>query len=325
MLCFAWAQGFTLPSTMPHHIIDTMQVARTSPLTMGLAMDMLKANQAVVATEQRHVSTEDARVSEHDEYYLVAVTAPGVAASDITIRASGGHLTILGRTMKGSKTYETSNKVALPIDGDAEAAFASNKDGVVTITVPKAISTDNSAIAVAAEDHVADDMFDGKYRLEIVAAGIAPEDLDLSVEEGVLTVRGETPATGATIDRSFRLPLYASAAGAVASHVDGILTVSVPVNKPAGVSRLIAVSDMRQALPPPPQEPALPREDFVRPQAVEEPAIESAVVVEEEPPVVSEPVVGNVSPRAVQHLSKKAKKGKRNKGSANSQEHAVAV
>merc|ERR1712146_39757 len=69
----------------------------------------------------------------------------------------------------------------------------------------------------------------GPYKLTVVAAGVAASDLTWAAEDGTLKICGETKRTGARFaGRSFRLPEDADATKARASHVDGILTVTVP-------------------------------------------------------------------------------------------------
>lgn len=79
------------------------------------------------------------------------------------------------------------------------------------------------------------------YTLTLVAPGLAPTDLDITIDDSnVLKVDGENARTGASIERSVRLPRDADGAGARASHVDGILTLTVP--KKLAESKLITVN-----------------------------------------------------------------------------------
>lgn len=80
------------------------------------------------------------------------------------------------------------------------------------------------------------------YRISIELPGVAEDDIDLSVEEGVVTLRGEKKTTreesGETwffserqygaFSRSFRLPPDAEADKVDARLKDGVLTVTVP-------------------------------------------------------------------------------------------------
>jgi HSP20 family protein len=82
----------------------------------------------------------------------------------------------------------------------------------------------------------------GAYRIAIELPGVAEEDIHLSVEGGVVTVRGEKRSereeTGETwyfserqygaFARSFRLPEDADAEAVTAALKDGVLTVTLP-------------------------------------------------------------------------------------------------
>lgn len=85
------------------------------------------------------------------------------------------------------------------------------------------------------------------YRIAIELPGVAEDDIHLSVEEGVVTVKGEKRTgreeTGETwffserqygsFQRSFRLPADADPAAVKATLKDGVLTVALPRKAPA--------------------------------------------------------------------------------------------
>ncbi len=80
------------------------------------------------------------------------------------------------------------------------------------------------------------------YRISVELPGVAEKDIELSVEDGVVTLKGEKRTereeTGETwffserqygaFSRSFRLPPDADAAKVDAALKDGVLTVTVP-------------------------------------------------------------------------------------------------
>ncbi len=88
---------------------------------------------------------------------------------------------------------------------------------------------------------------DGAYRIAIELPGVGEKDIELTVDEGVVTVKGEKKAAreekGDTwyfserqygaFSRSFRLPADADAAAVRADLKDGVLTVTVPRRAPA--------------------------------------------------------------------------------------------
>lgn len=96
------------------------------------------------------------------------------------------------------------------------------------------------------------------YDIAMELPGVSEEDVDLSVEDGVVTIRGEkktqTEKKGDTwyfserqygaFSRSFRLPADADAAKASAKMTDGVLHVTVPklAAQEASGARKIAIS-----------------------------------------------------------------------------------
>jgi HSP20 family protein len=99
---------------------------------------------------------------------------------------------------------------------------------------------------------------DNTYDISMELPGVSEEDIDLSVEDGVVTIRGEkkteTEKKGDTwyfserqygaFRRSFRLPADADGANASAKMKDGVLHVTVPKLSPekADASRKIKIA-----------------------------------------------------------------------------------
>ncbi|MBJ6371474.1 Hsp20/alpha crystallin family protein [Sedimentitalea arenosa] len=89
------------------------------------------------------------------------------------------------------------------------------------------------------------------YDITMELPGVSEDDIDLSVEDGVVTIRGEkkteTEKKGDTwyfserqygaFRRSFRLPADADGAKASASMKDGVLHVSVPKLAPEATNK----------------------------------------------------------------------------------------
>lgn len=113
---------------------------------------------------------------------------------------------------------------------------------------PRRIATARD-ISGAATSPVADwvpavDIIEEKERFVLRAdvPGVGPEDIDISMEKGVLTLSGERHATSADEDtgvqrieratgrflRRFTLPESANAEGVAAKCANGILEVSIP-------------------------------------------------------------------------------------------------
>ncbi len=87
---------------------------------------------------------------------------------------------------------------------------------------------------------------DGAYRISIELPGVGEDDLELTVDGGVLSVKGEKRTSreeqGETwffserqygaFSRSFRLPADADEAAVRADLKDGVLSIVVPRQKP---------------------------------------------------------------------------------------------
>ena len=95
---------------------------------------------------------------------------------------------------------------------------------------------------------------DSEYVLRGDVPGIAQEDIEIRVEEGLLSVRGERSrpesderlrnggrAFGKFL-RRFWLPDSVETDGARASYVDGVLEISLPKRDPEENSRLVPVN-----------------------------------------------------------------------------------
>ncbi len=85
------------------------------------------------------------------------------------------------------------------------------------------------------------------YRISMEVPGVAEDDIELTVENGIVTIRGEKKTEReekgdkwffserqfGAFTRSFRLPPDADEAGVKADLKDGVLTVTVPRAAPA--------------------------------------------------------------------------------------------
>lgn len=88
------------------------------------------------------------------------------------------------------------------------------------------------------------------YRISLELPGVDEGDIDIGIDHGMLTIRGEkkqeheeksetwyfSERQYGAFQRSFRLPADADEAGVKAELKDGVLTVSVPRRKPAGTA-----------------------------------------------------------------------------------------
>jgi len=208
------------------------------------------------------LSTEQPRITQDDTRYTIVITAPGVSAADVKVTALESRIHVKGATADGTNTHVVYYTLTLGEDADTENASASCADGLVTVTVPKKEREVATVVAIGVSTDAAMETTDCEcgdecpcddekrcegmneekkpYTLTVVAAGLAAADLQLSAEGRVLSIKGETARTGAKLRRVFHLPRDATLERATATHVDGILTVSVP-RKATAQPKAIAV------------------------------------------------------------------------------------
>ncbi len=88
---------------------------------------------------------------------------------------------------------------------------------------------------------------DGAYRIAMELPGVEEKDIQLTVDQGMVTVKGEKKAEReekgdtwyfserqfGSFSRSFRLPSDVDEGAVKADLKDGVLTISVPKKKPA--------------------------------------------------------------------------------------------
>jgi len=94
-----------------------------------------------------------------------------------------------------------------------------------------------------------------KYILRVELPGVDPKDIEMSVEDGRLTLKGEKRDEGREEDkdhylrevgygrfqRSFRLPRGVKAEELKARHENGVLTVTIPARSLADASRRVPI------------------------------------------------------------------------------------
>merc|ERR1719267_297920 len=185
------------------------------------------------------------RVSEDPDgqAYMLFLEAPGVKAQDLTIDADtrgNGRLAVRGETSIGTQTHSVNHTVTLPSDADANAATAESVDGIIQITIPKKAPAEPMRVDVSTNhEGAADESLEEAYQVTVVAAGVAASDLDVRVDDRMLTVRGESEKTGARVARRYVLPRDADAPATTAVHIDGVLTLTVPKKAAAEPKRVL--------------------------------------------------------------------------------------
>jgi HSP20 family protein len=96
---------------------------------------------------------------------------------------------------------------------------------------------------------------DGKVVLRMELPGVEPDKVDVTLDDGRLTIRGEKQREGkqdkadfylreiahGKFERSFTLPEGVNADGIEARHVNGVLQVTIPVEEETSKTRKIPV------------------------------------------------------------------------------------
>ena len=108
-------------------------------------------------------------------------------------------------------------------------------------------------LSPASDAHADDDA----YQISIELPGVGEKDIEISVHDGIVTVKGEKTAEReekgdtwffserqyGSFSRTFRLPADADGDGIAAKLKDGVLKLSVPrITSPAPEARKITIS-----------------------------------------------------------------------------------
>lgn len=218
-------------------MLSTMLNDFIMPNPLDVMMSDVLRSSPCRRTSNAHFNSRAPVVEDKDDHFAVVMPAPGVKAEDLKVSFKDDALTIVGETTTatGSHTHFINWTMRFPATVDSEAIKASHVDGLLQVKLPKiekneAVET-KQIIAADSEATPTDDA--PRYNVTIPAAGVAKSDLSITVEAGVLKVSGETKRTGVRlVSRTFRLPRDADMDDVRASHVDGLLTVSVKKRAP---------------------------------------------------------------------------------------------
>ena len=207
---------------------------------MHSAFDMILEPQAWPDASSRLTKNEDGST------YTLSLPAPGVAPQDIKVSVEGRTLVIEGESKRPGAQRSIRFSTQLPHDADADQAVASSINGLLQLTVPvkpelapMRIEVNHTPADIASDDEDSDG-----YTLTLAAPGIAASDVEILAKDGLLQVTGETRRTGARVAKRVRLPRDADASAASATHVDGLLTVSVPKKSEAQVKKVLTVESV---------------------------------------------------------------------------------
>jgi len=229
----------------PAHPLDMLM---QSALHDAIAMPVARAHLTRLGAPQPRLSETE------DGAYEISLAAPGVSPNDLTIEATNGRLTIKGETRTAAHTHFVNYSVALPEDADADAASATSTDGLLTVALPKIAKPEPAKIAISTsapiEEEAETDEATRPYKLTLVAAGLAPTDVEITAEAAnVLFATGETKRTGARLHRRFKLPRDADAPSATATCVDGLLTIAVPKRAKTAAKTLVVNAPVSEQKP----------------------------------------------------------------------------
>ena len=182
---------------------------------------------------QRHASPRH-HLHETETDWRLALTLPGIRPEDLKLTVEEGVLSIEGETRDDAhRRLSVSERLRLPRDANVKAAVVTAEHGILTITFPKIAPVMHSLPVTEGALRTAAGPSD--YRLTLALPGMRPADLKLTVEDGVLSIAGETK-TGhqhLRVARRERLPHDADVAAAIAVAEHGILTVVLPKREPS--------------------------------------------------------------------------------------------
>ena len=179
--------------------------------------------------------------------YQLTLMLPGVRPEDLKMTFEEGLLSVKGECTTGHQRVTASERLRLPRDADGEAAVATAEHGILTITFPKRIpmrqelTVTEGPVPVVSSD----------YRLALALPGMRPADLKLTVEDGVLSIAGETTTAHQhlRVARRERLHADADVEAAAVGVENGILTVVLPKRESEAAVHTIKIASNAHSLP----------------------------------------------------------------------------
>ena len=206
---------------------------QTSMMMMDAMMsDALLDRLAVLPRARNRDALPSRLVPKEDGTYALTLSAPGVKPEDLKVSVSDEKvLRVSGETTTPVGVHSICWAARLPNDVDTNAISATLNHGILSLTLAKKTEARPMQIElskVTTDASESDDDDDTSYTLTLPVPGLAADDLTLNVANEVLHIKGETKRTGAHVAKSMRLPHDVDVAGARASHVDGLLTITLP-------------------------------------------------------------------------------------------------
>jgi len=202
----------------------------------GLMMDLLAppmdpfspllSHSAGLALALERQAAKEVTVEESDEGYEYTMTVPGIRPADLTLEVCEDVMRIA--FPRGER------RLRLPRDAEAGEASATLEHGLLVLSIPR-----RAALTIAIEAAEVQPA-EGAYTVRLEVPGIKTDDLSVAVQGGELAVSGKSTRAGYAyaVDRRFSLPCDADYAATTASHLDGVLTLSMPKLAPLAAKRL---------------------------------------------------------------------------------------
>jgi len=213
------------------------------PLAMMMALERRADGASVLGLERRAAASSLAlNVHESDDAYELNVEVPGVRPADLAVSVEDGTLLIAGKGAHGH--FE--RRMRLPRDAVAEASSAALEHGVLSLLVPR-----RAAVQVQVQRAEEEPATEGAYRVRLELPGVRTEDLHVAVQGGELSLTGKSARAGKKyrINRSFTLPRDADEHAVAATHIDGVLTITVPKLAPPEAKKLAIAVEPAAAAP----------------------------------------------------------------------------
>jgi len=185
-----------------------------------------------------------ASLDETDEAFVLTIQAPGVKSEDLRISYEDDILIVDADTEAEHGRLSFKRQAKCP-NADPTTAEAKHENGVLTVTLKKLPPREAVYIKVGdaqIPDGAQDDENDAPYTLTVAAPGVKPSDILIEASRTTLSIHGETSRgqSSFSIHRTYKLPTNVNVSAAIATHVDGLLSVRLPT-RPAEAATTITI------------------------------------------------------------------------------------
>ena len=224
-----------------------------SPLLRYVCDKAPPSKTAHARIKRQRSNAEDFHLCQDEHGYHITLAAPGLRTNDLSISIENGVLQFKGETKSDRCHVAISRSLRLPKDADfvSDKVETAHVDGIISVHVPRRVQPSPRILNILAATPlqpqegeegaaISKPMDMSGYTFTLAAPGVKSADLTVSIEDGVLQLKGESK--GVThrqqtmkIDRKIRLPADADVDSeeAAVTHADGLITVYVPRRAPA--------------------------------------------------------------------------------------------